>query len=241
MSSAFTASAISRKDIATIFNELGVAGFVYFADNDKSGEDGASNLSTRLHEAHWPGDQDYRKFEGPGIPDKGDANDLLCHHFPDISQARTALAALPRFSTSHKATDGTYNHPGRLTTASKAGMLSRKPSALPWALALKTSNRKGFQQEYSAALNHGIMKTKHRAPLGTRTDSITCFGCGETLNAKHSGGATRYRLARPAQAPAADHLLARTSTWMPPLSRIQAEQTPLSFDERPGYLAEAAH
>ena len=102
MSSAFTALPISRKDIASILDELGISGFTYFADNDQSGEDGASNLSTRLHEAHWPGDQDYRKFAGLGIPDKGDANDLLCHHFPDISQARTALAALPKFSPSIK-------------------------------------------------------------------------------------------------------------------------------------------
>ena len=28
---------------------------------------------------------------------------------------------------------------------------------------------------------------------------------------------------------------------MPPLSRIQAQPAPLSFDERPGYLAEAAY
>ena len=46
----------------------------------------------------WTGEGEYRKFAGPGIPDKGDANDLLCHHFPDISAARAALDALPKFS-----------------------------------------------------------------------------------------------------------------------------------------------
>ncbi len=85
------------QDIASIFDELGITGFVYFADNDLAGVDGASNLRTFLHGSSWTGDREYRKFAGPGIPDKGDANGLLCHHFPDIAQARAALAALPRF------------------------------------------------------------------------------------------------------------------------------------------------
>ena len=37
------------KDIAAIFDELGVAGFIYCVDNDKAGDDGASNLRTLLH------------------------------------------------------------------------------------------------------------------------------------------------------------------------------------------------
>ena len=86
------------KDIASLFDELGVTGFVYCVDNDKAGEGGASNLRTLLHGSRWRGEQDYRKFAGPGIPDKGDANDLLCHHFPDMSQTRAALDALPKFS-----------------------------------------------------------------------------------------------------------------------------------------------
>ena len=86
------------KDIASILDELGIAGFTYFADNDKAGARGASNLRTLLHGSGWTGVQEYRKFAGPGIPHRGDANDLLCHHFPDIAGARTALAALPRFS-----------------------------------------------------------------------------------------------------------------------------------------------
>ena len=45
---------------------------------------------------------EYRRFAGSGIPDKGDVNDLLCHHYPDISGARAALDALPKFSPSIK-------------------------------------------------------------------------------------------------------------------------------------------
>ena len=60
-------------------------------------EKGGSNLATKLHKARWKGEAEYRKFEGPGIPHKGDANDLLCHHYPDIAAARAALDALPRF------------------------------------------------------------------------------------------------------------------------------------------------
>ena len=56
------------QDIASLFNELGVTKFVYFADNDKAGARGASNLRTPLHESHWTGEQEYRKFAGPGIP-----------------------------------------------------------------------------------------------------------------------------------------------------------------------------
>ena len=86
------------QDIASLFDEIGVTEFVYFADNDKAGEKGGSNLRTLLHKSGWRGEGDYRKFAGPDIPDKGDANDLLCHHFPDMSQARAALDALPKFS-----------------------------------------------------------------------------------------------------------------------------------------------
>ena len=127
------------KDIATIFNELGVAGFVYFADNDKSGEDGASNLSTRLHEAHWPGDQDYRKFAGPGIPDKGDANDLLCHHFPDICAGPRCAGCAAYFSTPHTAQAGTQTIHGDWPRPARLGCCQGSDPHCAWALALKTS------------------------------------------------------------------------------------------------------
>ena len=90
------------KDIASIFDELGVTRLIYFADNDKAGERGGSNLRTLLHRAGWRGERQYRKFEGPGIPDKGDANDLLCHYFPAISQARAVLNTLAAFEPTIK-------------------------------------------------------------------------------------------------------------------------------------------
>ncbi|MCE2471833.1 MAG: toprim domain-containing protein [Anaerolineae bacterium] len=85
------------KDIGAILSEIGAASFVYLADNDSAGEKGGSNLRTLLHQSEWIGEGDYRKVAGAGIPHKGDANDLLCHYFPDISAARAALEALPRF------------------------------------------------------------------------------------------------------------------------------------------------
>ena len=90
------------KDIASILHELNVTKTLYYADNDKAGEQGASKLRTLLHEAGWRGEEEYRKFAGPGIPEKGDANDLLCHHYPGLSAARAALDALPRFQPSIK-------------------------------------------------------------------------------------------------------------------------------------------
>ena len=90
------------KDIAATFDEFGATKFVYYADNDKAGEQGASTLRTLLHESGWPGEEEYRKFAGPGIPEKGDANNLLCHHYPGLSAARAALDALPRFQPSIK-------------------------------------------------------------------------------------------------------------------------------------------
>lgn len=67
------------EDIAEIFAEIGVRGFVYLADNDNAGDIGASNLRTLLLESEWKGEGGSRKFAGAGIPEKGDANDLLCH------------------------------------------------------------------------------------------------------------------------------------------------------------------
>ncbi|MCY3781781.1 MAG: toprim domain-containing protein [Chloroflexi bacterium] len=85
------------KDIAKIFAEVGVASFMYLADNDTAGEKGASNLRTLLQGSEWKGEGEYRRFAGASIPEKGDGNDLLCHHFPDFPAARAALDSLPRF------------------------------------------------------------------------------------------------------------------------------------------------
>ena len=90
------------KDIASLFNNLGVSRFIFYADNDEAGDRGASNMRTLLHESAWQGESEYRQFAGPGIPEKGDANDLLCHHYPDLSAARAALGALPRFEPNLK-------------------------------------------------------------------------------------------------------------------------------------------
>ena len=72
-------------DIACILDELGVSRLIYFADNDKSGDDGASKLATLLRESRWKDEREFHKISGPGIPDKGDANDLLRHHHPAFS------------------------------------------------------------------------------------------------------------------------------------------------------------
>ena len=85
------------RDIASILDALGVSRFIYYLDNDNAGEKGASTLRTLLHESGWTGKWTYRKFVGPGIPHKGDANDLLCHHHSDLAAARAALYALPEF------------------------------------------------------------------------------------------------------------------------------------------------
>ena len=84
-------------DIASILDELGATKAVYFADNDKSGDAGAAKLATQLLASRWQGEAEFRKVKGPGIPEKGDANDLLCHHYPDLAAARAALDALPPF------------------------------------------------------------------------------------------------------------------------------------------------
>ena len=109
------------KDIASLLDELGVTGFVYCVDNDKAGEGGASNLRTLLHGSRWRGEQDYRKFAGPGIPDKGDANDLLCHHFQDMSRARAALDALPKFSPGIKPQPDTKTIQGNQPRPARVG------------------------------------------------------------------------------------------------------------------------
>ena len=85
------------KDIASILDEYGVTRLVYYIDNDKAGERGASTMRTLLHNSGWKGGAQYRKVEGPGIAHKGDANDLLCHHHPNLAAARAALDALPEF------------------------------------------------------------------------------------------------------------------------------------------------
>ena len=52
------------KDIAAIFDELAVTKFTYYADNDASGERGASNLRTLLHESGWKGEGGISQVRG---------------------------------------------------------------------------------------------------------------------------------------------------------------------------------
>ena len=85
------------KGIASILDAFGVSRFIYYLDNDTAGEKRAARLGTLLHESGWKGEGEYRKFVGPGIAHKGDANDLICHHHSDLATARAALAALPEF------------------------------------------------------------------------------------------------------------------------------------------------
>ena len=217
------------KDIATIFNELGVAGFVYFADNDKSGEDGASNLSTRLHEAHWPGDQDYRKFAGAGIPDKGDANDLLCHHFPDIAGARTALDALPKFSPSIK--ERSVHQPSTGIGHGQQGWDAVKEAIrIALGVGVEDFNRKGFSKNFRCLLPHHEDKTPSAA--WHKDGFYKCFGCRETLNAKEM--AERLDIDwRPLIRPQ-PKLVSSTDIDLDAAPQLtEAEPAPLSLDQAP--------
>ena len=168
------------KDIAAILDEYGVTRPVYLADNDDGGQKGASNLATKLHKARWKGEVEYRKFEGPGIPHKGDANDLLCHHSPDIAAARAALDALPRFTPSIK------RDPVRKLSARKEyneGGWDAVNQAVTDALALTPSDFKanGFTKKNFSCLNP--QHDDKTASAGwSRDGHYHCFYCGSFKN-----------------------------------------------------------
>ena len=167
------------KDINSILDELGVAKAVYFADNDSSGEQGASTLRTLLHESAWRGTGEYRKFAGPGIPEKGDANDLLCHHYPDLAAARAALAALPRLETSIK------RKPAPKPVAEMADNgegWDEIKETVRLALGVEDFNRKGFSKNFRCILPHH--EDKGPSAAWHKSGFYKCFGCGEVLNAK---------------------------------------------------------
>ena len=166
------------KDIATIFNELGVIRCIYYVDNDKAGERGASNLRTLLHDSGWKGEQEYRKFAGPGIPEKGDANDLLRHHFPDMSGARAALDALPKFSPGLKqksverlSSEIDHDQPG----------WDAVKEAIRLALGVEDFNRKGFSKNFHCLNPHHDDKTPSAA--WHEDGFYKCFSYG-TFNSK---------------------------------------------------------
>ena len=214
------------KDIASIFDEFCVTGFTYFADNDKSGEDGASNLSTRLHEAHWPGDQDYRKFEGLGIPDKGDANDLLCHHFPDISQARAALDALPTFlpRIQRKAVHKPFTEIGH----NQEGWDAVK-EAIRLELGVDHFKANGFSKNISCPNPQHEDKTPSAA--WHKDGFYKCFGCGETLNAKEM--AERLDIDWRALIRPQPKLVSSTDIDLDAVPQPDSAQAPLSFHKAP--------
>ena len=95
--SALYGAKIIPPNIAEILDEFGIQKVNYFADNDDPGKQGAAILLRLLLAAGWGGEAEFRQFKGEGIPKKGDANDLLCHHYPDMAAARAALDALPTF------------------------------------------------------------------------------------------------------------------------------------------------
>ena len=213
------------KDIASILDELGISGFTYFADNDQSGEDGASNLSTRLHEAHWPGDQDYRKFAGAGIPDKGDANDLLCHHFPDISQARAALDALPTFLP--RIQRKPVHKPSREIGHNQEGWGAVK-EAIRLELGVDHFKANGFSKNISCSNPRHEDKTPSAG--WHEGGYLTCFTCG-TFHAKQVAEwlSIDWRaLIRPQLS-----IVSPSNISLDAAPQPDSAQTPLSFDEAP--------
>ena len=216
------------KDIAAIFDELAVTKFTYYADNDASGERGASNLRTLLHDSGWKGEQEYRKFAGPGIPDKGDANDLLCHHFPDISAARAALDALPKFSPRIqrrpvRKLSTEIDHDQQDWDAVKEAI------RIALGIGLDDFNRKGFSKNFRCLNPHHEDKTPSAA--WHKDGFYKCFGCGEELNAKEMAErlGIEWRALRWSQ----PQIVSSHKIDLNAAPQTDAETAPLSFDQPP--------
>ena len=168
---------IIPKDIAALFIEFGIASFIYLADNDSGGDIGASNLRSLLHGREWKGEGEYRKVVGAGIPEKGDTNDLLRHHYLDMAAARAALEALPRFQPRLK----------RKPAARSLAPLDSKETgweavneAITNKLGLIDSDFKpnGFTKENFHCWNE--QHDDEEASAGwTRDGRYFCFHCGE--------------------------------------------------------------
>ena len=217
------------KDIDSIFDELGVTRFVYFADNDAAGEQGASNLRTILHESGWAGVQEYRQFVGPGIPDKGDANDLLRHHFPKTLLARAALEALPTFlpRIQHERVD----KPSREIDHDQPGWDAVKEAIrIALGIGLEDFNRKGFSKNFRCLNPHHEDKTPSAA--WHKDGFYKCFGCEEQLNAKDM--AERLDIDwRPLIRPQ-PKLVSSTDIDLDAAPQLtEAEPAPLSLDQAP--------
>lgn len=166
------------KDIAAILDEYGVTRPVYLADNDAGGEIGASNLATLLHKARWTGEAEYRKFEGEGIPHKGDANDLLCHHYPDIPAARAALDALPCFRPSIEIERDTTRKQ-TVTTEYKEGGWDAVKQAITDALGLHAADFKknGYTKNFNCL--NPLHEDKKESAGWSETYRYNCFYCGK--------------------------------------------------------------
>ena len=167
-------------DIASILDELGARTVIYLADNDRAGDSGAAKLATLLLQAGWQGEAEFRTVKGPGIPEKGDSNDLLCHHYPDLAAARAALEALPSFlpqieraPAPHISIPGGYNDP-RWDAIKEAVRI---------ALDVHDYNHKGFSKKKFRCLD--LQHDDPEASANWHRDGFChCFGCGKDFNAK---------------------------------------------------------
>ena len=167
-------------DVASILHELGVSGFIYYLDNDKAGEKSAARLGTLLHDSRWKGEGEYRKVEGPGIPQKGDANDLLCHHRQDLSAARATLDKLPAFLPRIKrepvrtiSPTGDHNQDG----------WSAVYEAVRIAVSVTHFKANGYSKKNISCPNP--QHADKNPSAGWHKDGYcTCHGCGDTFNAK---------------------------------------------------------
>lgn len=167
-------------DIASILDELGVSKLIYYADNDKADDAGASKLAKLLLQSGWQGEAEFRKVSGLGIPDKGDINDLLCHHYPDLAAARAALEALPAFLPQIE------SQPAPKISAPRGYNDPRWDAvkeAIRLALGVTDYNHKGFSKKHFRCLDR-----QHDDPGPSanwhRDGFCHCFGCGKDFNAK---------------------------------------------------------
>ena len=145
----------------------------------KRARTGGSNLRTLLHQSGWKGEGDYRRVGGAGIPHKGDANDLLCHHFPDISAARAALNALPRFEPRLKRTP--QRKPASEIVQDQSGWEAVK-DAIRIALGVDHFKPNGFSPNFSCRIP-GHEPDNSPSAAWHKDGYYKCFYCG-TFNAK---------------------------------------------------------
>ena len=218
-------------DIASILDELGVSEIIYFADNDKSGDAGASKLATLLLQSGWQGVAENRKVTGPGIPEKGDINDLLCHYGEDLAAARAALDALPTFlPLSEPEPPPNISIPG--------GDNDPRWDAVKEAVRIKLDvtryNHKGFSKKHFRCLD-----PQHEDPGPSanwhKDGYCHCFGCGKDFNAKEMaewlGIPWRALLGRQRQILSSDNIDLNAAP-----RHLETTSAPLFFNEPPDSL-----